>query len=1204
MDIQILQTFAQLEIRTLLKLVRTWIFVFVALGISTTYFVLITWHHVSFSHTTVGLGSLGPRYSAATLAIYFVAVFTVFVVLSAMEIRSRDQRVRMSEVIAAHPVSNVDVFLGRLLGVLVVFAVPMLVFLVLVALYGWVSQWIGFAYGEPVAIWSVVSIALLDVGPNLLLFGSLVLLLSVVFRSRVAAATLTLMLMFISMWLHFRLPYFVTAPFQTITANVLFPSELAPQFLTLGVVVNRVALIALGLGFLWVASSLQSRATTMRSFQIQSGVGFVVLGVLLISGNFTASELGKQQVQHWAVVHQESTPEAFPDIVHLGGSVDIRPGNSIVFDFQLQVAPPLTNLTEWVVFSLNPGYRIDSLSVDGVLLERQKGYEFKDGLLKVSKLKFESELSTLDVSGRGHPNLSFAYLDTPPQLRQIVGPATRRLYHMGTENSIFHPRFVALLAATKWYPTSGSSWQEWNRDHRTRDSFTVDLTVSVPRNWIVAGPGRRETLNENRRPVFRFAPVLPVPEIALVGSNFIRRSIMVAGDEIELLISPQHQQMFRPFLSLAQEGGIRAWVASQIRRIRKLTRLEYPYSLLSIVEVPSSLRTYSSGWKLDSTLSAPGIIMLRETGFPTTRFEPWSDDRYIESETWALNKQIASFLMHQLINYVAFDMQGENPSIGFVRQLFEYQTAPTGKGANALEFMLLSRATGRPIVAGDAFFSFWECTQTSYAELFSLNNFWARASLVKDMQQLYFSQWDQLTEAVPVWEYLEQFSLADIAYKLDPRVVHGVLLAKTPQFPFSLRRTQQLDGSNTAASLETDVLEQYRGTTFSVEQFEQIAFKEQDQLTGSISEMFATKGVPGYQIGSPRVESNSDEATGINFYFNTFKLRNTQPASGSVTVAWDISPETSSGSYSSDYQYASFDIAGEQSYLITKRSAVPLERVWVKTGLSLNRNSLLRLDLDGTPEQSPQPIDDMPAISPIEWVPTTYRGIIVDDLDPGFSIERHVDASIPSRFLQFVWRIFSRSKLEWDYGLPVMQHEAYRQDVTTNNVWVREYGKKAFGRYRNTYAQIVGGTVSFQSSIENRRKTRAADARLSQKVASARFSTTLPRQGAWQLSYHLPFDPVLTYPVLLPFNRWQDPHVSGPLLYLPRLDLGKVTLDILSETHDYRAELDYSEAHSGWNVIGVYELDPTNVDVSVSNVTTGEIVIADAIRWLFVPKEE
>ena len=44
-------------------------------------------------------------------------------------------------------------------------------------------------------------------------------------------------------------------------------------------------------------------------------------------------------------------------------------------------------------------------------------------------------------------------------------------------------------------------------------------------------------------------------------------------------------------------------------------------------------------------------------------------------------------------------------------------------------------------------------------------------------------------------------------------------------------------------------------------------------------------------------------------------------------------------------------------------------------------------------------------------------------------------------------------------------------------------------------------------------------------------------------------------------------------------------------------EFDASDANDGWVLLGEFDIPATTVKVRVSNDTTGDLVIADAIRW-------
>ena len=59
---------------------------------------------------------MAPTYIAATLGPYFVAFFCIAIVLLAYDLRERDLRCRIIEVLEVVPASNVVVVMGRLLG--------------------------------------------------------------------------------------------------------------------------------------------------------------------------------------------------------------------------------------------------------------------------------------------------------------------------------------------------------------------------------------------------------------------------------------------------------------------------------------------------------------------------------------------------------------------------------------------------------------------------------------------------------------------------------------------------------------------------------------------------------------------------------------------------------------------------------------------------------------------------------------------------------------------------------------------------------------------------------------------------------------------------------------------------------------------------------------------------------------------------------
>lgn len=62
--------------------------------------------------------------------------------------------------------------------------------------------------------------------------------------------------------------------------------------------------------------------------------------------------------------------------------------------------------------------------------------------------------------------------------------------------------------------------------------------------------------------------------------------------------------------------------------------------------------------------------------------------------------------------------------------------------------------------------------------------------------------------------------------------------------------------------------------------------------------------------------------------------------------------------------------------------------------------------------------------------------------------------------------------------------------------------------------------------------------------------------------------------------------------------LGSFDMKLVADGEQIPIEFDGKAAEIGWNNLGEFEIDSPLVRVMVSSRTDGEMVIADAIRWL------
>ena len=190
-----------------------------------------------------------------------------------------------------------------------------------------------------------------------------------------------------------------------------------------------------------------------------------------------------------------------------------------------------------------------------------------------------------------------------------------------------------------------------------------------------------------------------------------------------------------------------------------------------------------------------------------------------------------------------------------------------------------------------------------------------------------------------------------------------------------------------------------------------------------------------------------------------------------------------------------------------------------------------------------------------EWIPAQEIGIIVDDLDPGFTVSQSLPNLAPySSMGPIGWFTPPRLQIELDNGLPAMgSYYARKSEVRVpQGTWGRLTESTAYGKYRRT----------------------VASAWIRDKIQSARFTAELPEKDKWTLSFHFP-------------RGWRPGR---------NLDL-HWNFRIFDDNQEWIREFDLGSKAPGWNIIGQFDLEKGTVNVELASASKPTHVYADAIRW-------
>ena len=163
------------EMRSCTRMARTWLLVVLGSGI----FLRMTgswssqaglYEYASLNSPAVGV--FAPRYMIAYLAQLIVVWLALCMFFFAFDIRSRDVRDRVFEVLDSRPVTNLELLAGRLLGPTILLIIPVVLIIALILVMGFLNQIVGGDLGGVVDPISVLSFLTWDIVPHVILWGT------------------------------------------------------------------------------------------------------------------------------------------------------------------------------------------------------------------------------------------------------------------------------------------------------------------------------------------------------------------------------------------------------------------------------------------------------------------------------------------------------------------------------------------------------------------------------------------------------------------------------------------------------------------------------------------------------------------------------------------------------------------------------------------------------------------------------------------------------------------------------------------------------------------------------------------------------------------------------------------------------------------------------------------------------------------------
>lgn len=685
------------EKRMVYKLKSYWLCLWTAYAAAILLFLYKSFEHEIFSSISLSFGTISSRDLLPYIAIFFLSIFLIPLNLCSVEIRARDSREGILDSLDTRPYSNTDLVFGKFLGIFLSIWIPVIILLLLLQILGAILYLSGVLSTGFVDPYSFFLVGIYMAIPVVSLCCSLALLVTLLLSKRFFSLLLIIAL------------YWSAAQFITLPSNIaksvdIFgafqisqPSDWVSSLSRTPLWAQRIGLMFLSLGMLFFTTFLHPRLDDgNKNIFIRNGIICTFAGLALGLFTFLLQQNAVDQMKTWRSYHDANKDNSFPDIVSMQADVDINPGKELHVALQLTFKSYSSEGLESALFSLNPGFDItNATDASGNILATKH----QNGLLEVlldQPATFD-QLTSIQIIYQGKPNTGFGYLDSAYDVSdETVSLHGNTIFNL--DKAIFNTNYVALMPGIHWLPSSGVDTGRDDNRAREKDFYSVDLNVSVPTGWTVAGPGLRTLANTTGNNIeYEFSPQSVVPEVALMAAPFITYDTDINGITFEVLLHPKHDAI----IDIANEtqGEIKQWISTQLSLIQD-SNLEYPYKVFSLVEVPNTLRGYKGGWRMDTALAPPTMALMKEKGFPTTSFGDNSNivnntalRLNINSGTSLVNKEQSEINRDKLIDYFTNDYSGGNIFSSFSRSSFSHQTAAIGKEAIALDYTISTLAS-------------------------------------------------------------------------------------------------------------------------------------------------------------------------------------------------------------------------------------------------------------------------------------------------------------------------------------------------------------------------------------------------------------------------------------------------------------------------------------------------------------------------------
>lgn len=1070
------------------------------------------------------------------------AIIAVFL---ASDFLRRDKKLDTTEVIYTRPITNGEYVVGKTLGILVLFIGLVIMALLMGLVFNLVHQ------DVPVIWQAYLYYPLLITIPTLVFILGLSFLLMIIIRNQ--AVTFIILLGYIGLTLF----YFKDRLYGIMDYMAFNLPMVYSDFIGFGdpysIILHRLAYFSIGVGFIFATIRYLNRLPQTgrwNAINVIAMAVFVIFGGFMGYRYFTLHQQEDLERKEYLSLNNSYAREPIVDILSNTLKVN-QEGSKIQVSSELSVRNRNKTGLDTLIFSLNPGFEIDSITSGNGKVEFARQRQIiqiipEKGLAPRRRFQY-----TIFYSGI--PDESIAYLDIPDETRRELKRI--QVATVDKKPAIITEDFLLLTPEIIWYPVAGVGFNNQTFMPRKLDFVRFKLTVNPNAGLTAVAPGEVEVAGDE----FRFKPETDLSALSLVIGEFEKRSRTHDGLEYNLYLKPGHDYFSGFFTHISDTIWDLVKEEKDDYEIDDLD-LYYPFKRINLVETPIQFHAYERPQVEYFETIQPEMILLPEKGAGVTSldfayykyFEERRNRRENETRT---PKEIEARLFRRFLGSTFFRSNTRTGRGGDFRQ----QGGDQMMAFRGIDF------TKNPYCVFPLYYSYMTGISSPDFPLFnSMLEMYLKEGFSSSIMQSFRGG---MTDSETANLALRDHTLTEIFADWD-NSVSSALVKQAGSFIF-------LALKNRVGLREFDnfLYPYLENNAFREITFERFSADFERKFGVEIEPYFETintKGsIPTFIMSSPEYIETRDDIGEV--YLVRFKLRNTGKVKGLVDVSFRVAGSFGSGG--SEQRLYELDPG------ITKDIQISLfeqpRMMTVNTLISANIPSTFSTFLRSAEKINRTDTEEYERISDKELTLSVPGEFVVDNEDPGF---QHVSMSHDSKLKQF---IDARKE---------QQNEIFYDVVTSGRIPIKW--------------TPVAHSGFYGESVRSALLTRSGEG-----GNTASWTTILPAAGFYDVYVFIPTSAMLGRP-----NRGrpgsgggqggggpggrspgQGGRGSGPRF----ADEGNIYYYTISSNEGTEeVEFTLRNPEEGWNKLGAFHFPGDTATIELSNKTNGRRVFADAVKWV------